>query len=187
MATLEDLDLTPDDGQTYEIIDGVIVVSPAPTWKHQATVRRLDWIFTDWVRATDAGELQAAPFDIVLREGQVLQPDLLYIASDNPGEIVRGRFHGVPDVCVEVVAPTSRTRDGDIKSARYASAGVPEFWLADPDTRSMAVYQLVHGFYQERAPDVDGSLASSVMAGVRVDPEALFDAVERSQRRFTRD
>ncbi len=187
MATLEDLDRTPDDGQRYEIIDGEIVVSAAPTWKHQATIRRLDWIISDWVRETQEGEIQLAPLDIVLSGTLVLQPDLTFIRYDNLGGIERGRFHGVPDVCVEVISPTSRSRDNVVKPIRYQDAGVPEFWLVDPETRSLAVYALIDGRYEVREPDLDGQVTSAIMDGVQIDPVTLFDQVEASVRRFTRD
>ncbi len=178
-ATLENLAATPDDGRTHELIDGEIVVSAARTFGHQLVSQLMNGHLFDWVREHGTGLALAAPTDVVLDNIQVLQPDLLYIADDNRGEIVDGRFHGAPDLVVEIVSPTSRSRDSIVKPMRYARFGVREFWLVDPDHRSITAYDLVDGLYTERLADTDGSLASGVMGGLRVEPEALFAEVDR--------
>lgn len=179
-ATLEDLAATPDDGRTYELIDGEIVVSAAPTFRHQFVSQLMNAHLFDWFREHAIGLVAAAPLDVVLATGQTLQPDLLYIADDNPGEIVDGRFHGAPDLVVEIVSPTSRSRDSIVKPMRYARFGVREFWLIDPDHRSISAYDLDDDLFTERLADADGLLSSGVMVGLRVDPEALFAEVDRA-------
>ena len=182
-ATPADLDKTPDDGQTYEIIDGVIVVSPAPSWKHQETVKRVLVDVHAWAEQTEAGDIEVAPLDVVLRDGQTFQPDIFFVRTVNPGKLLGNRFHGVPDVAIEVISPTSRSRDWLVKGMRYASAGVPEYWVIDPDLRTITVHELVDGIYEERPAENDGSVTSGVMGGVRIDPVALFDRVNASVRR----
>ncbi len=178
-ATLEDLAATPDDGRIYEIIDGAIVVSAAPTFRHQIVSQLMNAHLFDWVRGHDAGLVLAAPADVVLTTGQTLQPDLFYIRDDNPGEVIDGRFHGAPDLVVEIVSPTSRSRDSIVKPMRYARFEVREFWLVDPDHRTISAYDLADGMYRERMGDADGALASGVMDGLRVDPVELFAEVDR--------
>lgn len=182
-ATLADLAATPDDGRIYEIIDGEIVVAAAPTFRHQLVSQLMNSYLFDWVRGHDAGLVLAAPADVVLATGQTLQPDLFYIADHNPGEIMDGRFHGAPDLVVEIVSPTSRSRDSIVKPMRYARFGVREFWLVDPDHRSLSAYDLADGLYRERMPNAECALTSGVMDGLRVDPVALFAEVDRA---FTR-
>ena len=139
--------------------------------------------FFEWVRERDAGVFLPAPTDVVLAAGQVLQPDLLFIEDDNPGEVVDGRFHGAPDLAVEIISPTSRSRDSIVKSMRYARFGVREFWLVDPDLRTMSAYDLVDGLSIERVADAEGGLTSGVMVGLRIDPASLFADVDRAIKR----
>ncbi len=178
-ATLEDLAATPDDGRIYELIDGEIVVSAAPTFRHELVSQLMNRSFLNWISEHEVGLVLTAPVDVVLGEGQALQPDLLYIEDDNAGEIVDGRFHGAPDLAVEIISPTSRSRDSIVKSMRYARFGVREFWLVDPDHRTMSAYDLADGLYQERTADADGVLLSGVMDGLRIDPVSLFAEVDR--------
>ena len=182
-ATLEDLAATPDDGRIYELIDGEIVVSAAPTFRHGLVSQLMNRSFLNWISEHEVGLVLTAPVDVVLGEGQALQPDLLYIEDDNPGEVVGGRFHGAPDLAVEIISPTSRSRDSIVKSMRYARFGVREFWLVDPDLRTMSAYDLVDGLYIERVADAEGVLASGVMVGLRIDPAQLFADVDRAIKR----
>lgn len=182
-ATLADLDATPDDGRIHEMIDGEIVVSAAPTFRHELVSQQMNSLLLDWNRGHRAGLVLTAPTDVVLAEGQVFQPDLLYIADDNPGEVIDGRFHGAPDIVVEIISPTSRSRDTIVKAMRYARFGVREFWLVDPDLRTMSAYDLVDGLSSERMADADGVLSSGVMAGLRIDPASLFAEVDRAIKR----
>ena len=180
LATLEDLAATPDDGRIYELIDGEIVVAAAPTLRHELVSQLMNACLFGWAREHEAGLVLTAPVDVVLATGQSLQPDLLYIADDNPGEIIEGRFHGAHDLVVEIVSPTSRSRDSIVKPMRYARFGVREFWLIDPDLRFVSAYDLADGLYTERLADADGSLTSGVMAGLHIEPVPLFAEVDRA-------
>ena len=185
-ATLEDLAATPDDGRIYELLNGEIVVSAAPTFRHQLTLQVLNRSLDGWTRDRGVGTALMAPTDVVLDDGTALQPDLFILDDDNPGELVNGRFHGAPDLAVEIISPTSRSRDATVKAMRYARAGVREFWLADPDLRTLNLFILSDGIYSEIAPEADGSLHSIVLAGLRIDPAAVFEQVEQMISRRTR-
>ncbi|CAA9568038.1 MAG: hypothetical protein AVDCRST_MAG33-2242 [uncultured Thermomicrobiales bacterium] len=178
-ATLEDLAATPDDGRIYELLNGEIVVSAAPTWKHQVVLQMLNRSIDGWVVQHGTGIALTAPVDIVLDAENVLQPDLLYVGPDNPGRVRNGRFHGAPDLAVEIISPTSRNRDATVKAMRYALAGIREFWLVDPDLRTIALFELDGTFYTERAPESDGVFVSGVLTGLRLDPASVFAAADR--------
>ena len=123
-----------------------------------------------------------APVDVVLNEENALQPDLIYVESVNPGRVRDGRFRGAPDLAVEIISPTSRTRDATLKAMRYALAGVREFWLADPDLRTIAVFELNGDQYVERLPGSEGVFDSGVLGGLRLDPATVFAAVDQAIR-----
>lgn len=181
-ATLADLDATPADGRIYELLNGEIVVSAAPTWKHQIVLQMLNRLIDGWVVQHEMGIALMAPVDIVLDAENALQSDLIYVGPDNPGRVRNGRFHGAPDLAVEIISPTSRNRDATVKSMRYALAGIREFWLADPDLRTIALFELGGTFYTERAPEADGVFVSGVLTGLRLDPATVFAAVDRAIR-----
>ena len=179
-ATLADLDKTPDDGQIYELLNGKIVVSPAPTPRHQDTLQALNRLLDRWVIDHDLGTVMLAPTDVVLDEKNAIQPDLFFYSINNPLHEVNGRLHGAPDLAVEIMSPGSRDRDAVIKAMRYARAGVREFWLVDPGFRTITIFVLKGDSYDELIPQPDGSLASDVLLGLRIDRTEIFRQVDRA-------
>jgi Uma2 family endonuclease len=173
--TYDDLLEMPDDGQRYESIDGELIVTPAPTIKHQRVLRSLIQILGTFAYETGRGELVLPPFDVVLGHYNIVKPDLLLIASE-PGHIPgdHDKFEGPPDLVVEVSSPISLRIELVRKSALYARCGVPEYWIADPERRRMVIYNLQDKQYVPIESDDDGWLASRVFPGLRVDPSEVF-------------
>jgi len=120
----------PDDGSRYEVIDGVLYVSAAPTPKHQRKLLRLVRHLSDYVDANRLGEMFIAPVDVMMPGAAPVQPDALFIASDNPA-VVEDNIRGVPDLIVEVASPSTARFDRREKLDLYARAGVSEYWLAE--------------------------------------------------------
>ncbi len=179
-ATLADLDGTPDDGRIYELLDGEIVVSPAPTPRHQDTLQALDRVVDRWVSEHDLRTVMLAPTDVVLDEKNALQPDLFFYTIENPLHEVNGRLHGAPDLAVEVMSPSSRDRDAVIKARRCARAGVREFWLVGPSSRTILIFVLKGDSHDELSPSPDGSSPSDLLPGLRVDRADIFRQVDRA-------
>lgn len=140
--TRDDLAQLPDDGNRYEIIDGTLVVSPAPSRTHQrvsaALYRRLHAACPDHL------EVLTAPLDIELDDRSVLQPDLLVARRDQEGEKA---LLGRPELAVEVLSPSTRSVDRTLKLHRYERAGTPAYWLVGPIERSVDVYEPAGGRY----------------------------------------
>lgn len=173
-ATIADLANTPDDGQRYELIDGEIVVSPAPTWAHQQVVGRLYRRIVSWVEDRSLGEVAVAPVDVVLSTSVSVQPDLVYVSTANLINPRDGRYYGTPDLAVEVISPTNQSYDTVTKLFGYAQAGIPEYWLVDPAVRSVLILSLVDGIYVRQAPNDQGTVASVVLPGLMVDPTTIL-------------
>ena len=158
--TVDDLDaLAHDDGHRYELIDGVLVVSPAPAWAHQAAQGRL----CSLLLAACPRDLRvvAAPFD--WRQSQVtkLQPDIIVARFTALARVAGGRYLAEPPVlAVEVLSPSTRRFDQLAKLSVYEDAGVPSYWLLDPDPQEPALtaYDLIDGRYR-RVADVRGDEA----------------------------
>lgn len=141
--TWQDYLRLPDDGQRYEIIEGVLYVSPSPSFDHQFSLSKLFARLNEFVERLGLGLVLTAPFDVLLPGvASPVQPDLLFFRSDNVPRPGDQRFEGVPDLVVEVISPGNSRLDRKVKFDAYQKAGVAEYWLADPKTRSIAVHVL---------------------------------------------
>jgi Uma2 family endonuclease len=141
--TVEDLDRLPDDGLQYELLDGVLLVSPAPLLGHQRVVRKLCGVLE---KACTAGyEVYFAPVDWRPDDRTSLQPDLLVV----PIDIAEGaRNLRIPlPLAVEVLSPSTRLKDLTYKRAKYEEAGVRAYWVVDPAEPSIQAYELRDGHF----------------------------------------
>jgi Uma2 family endonuclease len=143
--TVDDLELMPDDGHRYELIDGTLIVSPSPSLRHQIVHANLMAIL---LRACPSeARVLSAPLDVVLADDTSVQPDLLVVRRDLPGPKVTE----VPTLAVEILSPSSRLIDMNLKKARYERAGVPSYWVVDPDERRLVAWELRDAAYVEVA------------------------------------
>jgi Uma2 family endonuclease len=130
----------PDDGNRYEVIDGVLYRSTAPSGFHQWIVKRL--VARVGLPAEDAGIAFAyfAPFGVFMPGCDPVQPDFLLIRQERAHILSGGRAYGVPDLIAEVLSPSNPSHDVDVKRRAYVGAGVPEYWIVRPATRDVLVY-----------------------------------------------
>jgi Uma2 family endonuclease len=141
--TVEDLLHSPDDGQRYEILDGVLLVGPAPIVRHQGVLFRLG-VLLDGVCPADH-QVFVAPLDWQPDGRTSLQPDVLVVRRDRLEEksIVRA-----PTIVAEVLSPSTARFDRTVKMSRYAEGGIAQYWLVDPDGPSVQVFDLIGGEYR---------------------------------------
>lgn len=140
-------------------------MAPSPAPEHQDLVAHLWQAFHQFVEAHQLGRVFLSPLDVVLSERRVVQPDLVFIARENLG-IVRDCIRGVPDLTLEVVSESSWRRDRIEKKALYEQYGVKEYWLVDPDSRSIEVFTVVKGAYRLHSKAATGQTArSKLLAG----------------------
>jgi len=172
--TYEDLQQMPEDGKRYEIIDGELQVSPSPRLRHQGTVLRFGVLLS---RAEEAGHGRAftAPADVVLDEHNVVEPDVIFVSTARLHLLTEANVQGAPDVVVEVLSPATSKRDLGVKLQLYARFGVPHYWVADTDERTVRRFELRAGQYVEQpvlqAGDV---LTCSLFPGIQADVAWLF-------------
>lgn len=129
-----------DDDRRYEVIDGELFLTPAPTPYHQMVKLRIERILLDHVESHGLGQILDAPCDVVLSQFDVLQPDIFFISSARLATIGEKYISDAPDLVVEVLSPETRRRDRSLKSKRYARYGVREMWIADPDLKTIEVF-----------------------------------------------
>jgi Uma2 family endonuclease len=140
--TYADWEALPDDGLRYEIINGVLYMTTAPKNFHQWIIRRLDRLVGIPAEDQGLGYVFTAPIGLLMPGCDPVQPDLLFVRAENAGIIREGRIRGVPDLLVEVLSPGTRSYDERVKLPAYAAAGVPEYAIVDPETRTISRYLL---------------------------------------------
>ena len=171
VLTEDDLATMPDDGHRYELIDGTLLVTPAPNEAHQTCVVSL-LVLLHGARRPDHKVL-VAPFDVRLSHLTVLEPDVLVARRT---DVTSARHEGPPLLVVEVLSPSTRRIDLGTKRLAYEAAEVPAYWLVDPEVPSLTVLELDAGRYVERATVTgDEAFHASFPFDVTVVPARLLD------------
>ncbi|NOT01292.1 MAG: Uma2 family endonuclease [Phycisphaerales bacterium] len=160
----------PDDGYRYELIDGVVVVSPSPTPQHQRVVMEIALQLGTYLRDHPVGAVLAET-DAHLGAGRrgdlVYRPEIVFIRAERLPEI-KHRITGAPDLVVEVVSPDSRRYDTETKRTDYERFGVGEYWIVDPERQTMTFFRMIDGQFVAVEPSGD-SFASRVVPGFVLD------------------
>ena len=140
--TYDDFLLFPDDGLRHEIIDGAHYVTPSPNQRHQQLVLRLCLALGNHLEdRPDRGGLFVSPFDVVFSFHDVVEPDLVFVAPDQFDILTDQNIQGTPALVIEVLSPSTRKRDREVKRRLYDRAGVREYWLVDPDMSAVTVHR----------------------------------------------
>lgn len=147
--TYQDLLDLPADGKRYEILDGALAVNAAPNTAHQRTVRNLAAVLHAHVRAQRLGEVFVAPYDVLLADTTVVEPDLVFVSSARSEIILPAHIRGLPDLVVEVLSPSTARVDLQVKWQLYARYGIPHYWVFDSLEREAVAYVLKGPAYQE--------------------------------------
>jgi Uma2 family endonuclease len=127
-----------------EYLNGDIVMTPARSPHHQMVVANLLLLLGQHAKQKDLGVVLPAPVDVVLaREAQITQPDLIFVDKAHRAKLLaRAVVNGAPDLAVEILSPSTARMDRKVKLLLYAQHGVAEYWIVDPDDRSVEVYTL---------------------------------------------
>ena len=138
--TYSDLVALPDDRLRHELIDGEHFVSPSPAIPHQVILWNITEALVPYLRANPIGTALTGPVDVKLSPHTLLVPDLVYFTSERFAQVVNEkRATAAPDLVVEILSPGTRRRDKGRKRAVYDREGVCEYWMVDPEARSITV------------------------------------------------
>ncbi|ABU56269.1 Uma2 family endonuclease [Roseiflexus castenholzii] len=132
----------PDDGNRYEVIEGVLYMTTAPSYFHQWIVRRLDKYIGMPLEEQGLAYAATAPIGVLMPGCDPVQPDFVLVGCDHADIISERRIRGVPDLIAEVLSPSNPEQDTVVtvvKRRAYARAGVPEYWIIRPETRDVLV------------------------------------------------
>ena len=147
----------PEDGYRYELVHGVVVMSPSPTPRHQAIVMELAGQIHAYLRAHPVGQVLAETdmhLGAVRGRDLVYRPEIVFLRTERWKEVlVADRITGPPDLAVEVISPGSRRYDSETKREDYERFGVAEYWLVDPERSTMTFYVLEGGRFVAAGSD----------------------------------
>jgi Uma2 family endonuclease len=148
VTTYRDYAALPDDGKRYELYEGELVEMPSPTLRHQRAIGNLYTILRDHVTRHGLGEVLLAPFDVILSDITVFQPDILYVDRSRGSVLAEHGVEGAPTLAIEVLSPSTAARDRGRKRALYARHGVSYLWLVDPVAGAIDAYLLEGNDYR---------------------------------------
>jgi Uma2 family endonuclease len=130
--------LLPED-KRYEILDGDLHMVAAPSTRHQRVSQNLETALNQHIRDRKLGAWFHAPYDVVLSEENVVQPDILFVRKERLSVIGEKNLQGTPDLVIEILSEGTRRMDLQIKCKIYARFGIPEYWIVDPDADTVEV------------------------------------------------
>lgn len=153
-----------DEDTLAEWVDGGVVMYSPASKQHQDIASFLSELLRFYVQLRDLGEVIQAPFQMKLEHGR--EPDLLFVAREHLDRLKETYLDGPADLVVEIISEESIARDRGAKFYEYEQAGIPEYWLLDPEREQAEFYQLsAQKRYRMIAPDAAGVYRSVVLPG----------------------
>ena len=172
--TYRDYLLLPEQ-DNRELIEGDFHMVPSPSFRHQNILANLGTILREFVRKNRLGVVVWAPMDVVLSDLNVVQPDILYISNERREIITENNISGAPDLVIEILSPSTASRDRELKLGLYARFGVREYWIVDPDESSVQVMELGAEGYDTIGSYDSGEVESSVIPGFHIAINEIFE------------
>jgi Uma2 family endonuclease len=176
--TTADLDLLPDSSDRYEIIDGELLVTKAPHWKHQKTLVKICSLLNIWSEATGLGEVVQAP-GIIFSDADNFIPDAVWISHERLAAALDGAGHLTisPELIIEVLSAGAENerRDREIKLNLYANQGVLDYWILDWRSQQVEIYRSQSGTLQLVSTlSLGDHLTSPLLPNFSCEVERLF-------------
>jgi len=177
LMTVADLDVLPDDGNRYELIEGELFVSCAPGLPHQLVLTNLLITLSDYLRRNPIGTIVPGPGAVFSNYDAVI-PDLVFVSNERWNQIVANdRFVAAPELVIEIISPGSENRARDLKAKRrlYGKYGVQEYWVVDGENRSILVFRLTgEGLEEVSLWRNNDQVSSPLLPGVELKLSEIF-------------
>jgi Uma2 family endonuclease len=174
----EDYAFFPEDGKRHEILAGEHYVTPSPSNQHQGCSLNLALKIGAFVRSHRLGTVRYAPFDVLLSPHDVVQPDLLFLSKQRAEILTDANVQGAPDLVIEILSDSTRRRDETLKRDRYERFGVLEYWLVDPQQRTVRVFRRSGAAFlaaQELSAAAGDVLATPLLPGLAIPVGEIFE------------
>ncbi len=165
----------PEDGIRYEILNGELFMSPAPTLGHQSTSGNLFGYIWAFLQKHPLGVVYPAPTDVILSEINILQPDVAFITREHFDLLTRENIQGAPDLVVEVLSRGTEKRDREEKLAQYSRFGVEEYWMVNHEEQWVEVWRRECGALVLHKRLVDNqTLTTPLLPGLKIRLSKIF-------------
>lgn len=172
--TEEDYLALPETNRCVELSEGELIIPPHPTYSHQGALLKFYTRLRGFVEEHGLGEVLVAPLPVRLWPGKIREPDIFFIAEEHL-ERIGEKVCGAPDLVMEVVSSSTRIADCSEKFFEYTRAGVQEYWLVDPEAKTVEVYVLREGAYEPLGKYNVGQVACSrLFPDFRISVDGLF-------------
>jgi Uma2 family endonuclease len=171
--TFEEYRALPDSDQRIELIRGELIMSASPKEVHQRVAFHLAIALQEHADARELGAVYMASFDVRFSDYTAVQPDVLFVSAANKDRLGEDYCDGPPDLVIEVLSPSNQRIDLVRKRLLYADYGVPEYWIVDPEARTISVNLLEGDHYAEHIL-ARGALGSRTFPELRLDLDKLF-------------
>lgn len=181
--TSRDLELLPDDGKRYEVVDGELYVSKQPNMQHQIVCARLITFLNIWSMQTESGIAIGEP-GLIFADDDDVVPDVAWISNERYATALQedGKFHSSPELVIEVLSPGSSNerRDREVKLKLYSRRGVQEYWIVNWQERRVEVYQRENAILTlNRTLDENDLLGTPLLPGFHYKVGELFTTILR--------
>ena len=165
----------PETGPRYQLVEGELIMTPAPSYRHQTVQVRLTVALYNFAEPRGLGIVRGSPLDVILSQDSSPQPDVVYVSAARRSIIAPEGLRGAPDLCIEVLSERTKSLDRVAKRALYARHGVTEYWIVDPDANTVDLYRLQED-PNEPAIKLTASdtLTTALLAGFTLDLRAIF-------------
>ncbi len=175
-AEFKDMEIPDGDTSVYELINGEIMRRASPNSPHQDLFRELFLTIGIHVKQNKLGKTYSAPYDVVLDDESVPQPDIFFVSKEREFIInPKNGVEGAPDLIIEILSKGTAKYDKGAKKDLYERFQVKEYWIADPVRRSIEVYGLVDGRYKLVSfAEEEGKITSEVLGGFELEVSTLF-------------
>jgi len=162
------------EGTPYQLVEGELIMSPAPGYAHQEVEKQLFVILYSFVEKAGKGKVFIAPFDVYLDEENAYQPDLVVVLKDSRARVEERGIFGAPDVVVEILSPSTAYYDLTEKKDVYERVGVKEYWIVDPKRKTFEIYSnSEEGFKLICHAKAKGKVRSELL-NLEIDLEEVF-------------
>jgi Uma2 family endonuclease len=136
------------EGTLCQLINNKLIMSPAPLDIHQVILNEINVEIAIFLRKNKIGQIRIAPYDVHFSKQNILQPDILFIKNENLDKVEKNGLYGVPDLVIEILSPSTSQLDYEEKKVVYERFGVEEYFIVDPNSKSVESFFLKNKEYE---------------------------------------
>ncbi len=155
------------EGTLCQLINDKLVMSPSPIDIHQAVLNDINIEISIFIKKSDIGKIRIAPYDVHFSKQNILQPDIIFIKSENLSRIKENGLFGAPDIVIEILSPSTSHIDWEDKKLIYEKYGVKEYFLVEPNSKSVTSFFLASIDYEEQ--EKQKAKIKSVVLGTEIE------------------